>query len=187
MVACSRAAISIGYYLPVVLAMTLKPTRTAPGAPDDPLPARQRNWPSPSVWRPCWCSESGRRPCSTLPRRRRSSSRHVATPIRHSLSCREAPCKSRVPSSGNTTSAVWSDERADPGIRRTTRPGLRRRSRSSVSGRAPSRRRARQPALGRPPLPRRYAGGIVAAGATAIDVGELPTPALYFAVARTRG
>ena len=48
--------------------------------------------------------------------------------------------------------------------------------------RADDRRRARQPALGRGARGR-LRGGIVEAGATAMDVGSLPTPALYFGVA----
>ena len=48
--------------------------------------------------------------------------------------------------------------------------------------RADARRRPRQPAVGRRRSPRASGTGIADAGGTAVDVGVLPTPALYFAV-----
>ena len=83
-------------------------------------------------------------------------------------------------SSASTTCAASSAPSSPPEFARALGRAFAS-ARGTSRPRAGARRRSRQPALG-PRTPAGRAQGIVDAGGTAVDVGALPTPALYFAV-----
>ena len=167
--------VSLGYYLPVVMAMNMKPERT-PDAHRQVLFSRAAKAIVAVAVLPTWCSVCGPRKVVDLAR---AAAGHMIGTGRPSARC-GADERPEAASSA-VRRARHRRHRAHAGVRARARPCLRERGLGSLRSRAAL-------AVGRdnrPSGPALAAGsrqGIVDAGGTAVDVGLLPTPALYFAV-----
>ena len=174
------SVVSAGYYLPVIMAMYMKPAPEGAAAPA-PLTRAGR--------------DRGRRHRGRDPRAGRLARRRARRLDGHGrrpLHPRLQPARPVTPPGGRP--------RARPQVDLSPIRHPRPRRRGAHAGAGPAlgsaftalgaRRLGRPPvlAVGRDNRPSGGAlaaalrAGIVAAGGTAVDVGELPTPALYFAV-----
>ena len=179
------SVISAGYYLPVIMAMYMK------SAPDEELHRAVRLCPSAARWSSpvsvaaCWSSASGRGERSTP----RCKSAGNADPDRRP----GRPGSKRQPASSrnrmNVPKSIFRQYDVRGLVDRELTPDFARalgRAFASVAtdrlGRAPVIAVGRDNRPSGPALSQGVRAGIAEAGGTAIDVGTLPTPALYFAV-----